>query len=587
MLTLSDLRDSANHVIHRSDHTVGDGTVLHGWIPAEARWISVDVHEPAVPARGATVVLAVPPGRERITLIRSAVHISRALAADGWRVVRFDWSGTGQSPLVDETIAAEHWTGDLRAVQQWALRDGEVHGVALTLGAAVMTAAEDDGWASRVLLAPVSGKQWVRHQSALRRLGGPGMPAQVKPGTELLDLQLSTEGAATLKALPEPQDDPARHIRILTAEETGELPVNVHPRDAEVPEGLTSAVAAALDSHAPARTQDNPQRLIPQDTIVIPVHGTDVRVRATESGHQHRPAILTEPLDPAPDAPGVGFVSAGSEAMEASGGLWMRTALLASARGAVCLMAERSDANELVWSDKAYDTNPYARHTLTECRELVCHLGELTTGPLSAAGICLGAWGLLAMADKLPDSVSSRLSIYAVNMVTWQSSAWRYWRMGLRTGPLARTLPELADDPHPSLSGLNSDGEGGSSSKLRALAKMPMALAADLGRTVVRAARSYSVNGSPRVTSLAGALGVIDVPEPMIRRLERVPGLHVDLIFGSEDLELSNVSEGSYGPSTTITHLKQLDHPVLATMARRTLLDYLLDQLPTTEQPTD
>ena len=158
-------------------------------------------------------------------------------------------------------------------------------------------------------------------------------------------------------------------------------------------------------------------------------------------GHGERPAILTEPVERAAEAPGLALVSPGSDAMETASGLWLRTALLSSGRGAVCLLAERTDTGELVDATLARNSNPYARHTVVECRELVTRLADLTDGPLTAAGICLGAWGLVAAAPELPRAVAERLTLHVVNNVAWQREPWRYWRQGLRSGPLAPRLP--------------------------------------------------------------------------------------------------------------------------------------------------
>ena len=402
-----------SHGTGTTDHGSTAGPVRHGWIPVAERWVAVDVHEPSAPARGATVVVAAPPGRERVTMTRTVLHTARALAADGWRVVRFDWSGTGQCPSTDAACDAGNWAADLHEVARWA-GDGEpVRGVAFSVAGAWMAADADEIWSGRLLLAPASGKQWLRHQSALRRMAGAGLPPRVTEGTELLDLQLSTEGTAAVKAVPAPAEDPGRGIRVLPEESTGPLPLDVHPRAATVPSGLTHTVVTALAADAPARgtaAHHDDAAPRPAETVTVDVHGTAVRLARTANGGAGRPAIRTDPVQRDRQAPGLALVSPGSETMEGAGGLWLRTALLASAAGAVCLLAERTDTGELVDATRVRDSNPYARHTVVECRELVTHLADLTDGPLAAAGICLGAWGLVAAAPELPAEVATSLS---------------------------------------------------------------------------------------------------------------------------------------------------------------------------------
>lgn len=551
-----------------------DEGVGHGWIPAGERWLAVDVHEPSAPARGATVVVAAPPGRERVTMTRTVLHTARALAADGWRVVRFDWSGTGQSPCLDEACDARCWAEDVRAVREWAGGGHPVHGVAFSVAGALMAADEDHGWAQRILLAPVSGKQWLRHQSALRRMAGADLPPRDTRGTELMDLQLTSEGALAVKAVPAPAEDPARGIRVLSEDLTGPLPLDVHPRAATVPEGLTSTVTRALAEHAPARgaaTRQDSAEDEPARSLTLDVHGTAVRVSRATVGHGERPAILTEPVERAAEAPGLALVSPGSDAMETASGLWLRTALLSSGRGAVCLLAERTDTGELVDATLARNSNPYARHTVVECRELVTRLADLTDGPLTAAGICLGAWGLVAAAPELPRAVAERLTLHVVNNVAWQREPWRYWRQGLRSGPLA---PRLPGEETPAPEAAAEQGAPATRSPGRVL----ISRAGSVGRTVVRGTRARAHAASPRINSLAATVGIIDVPQPALRRLARIPGLTVKAVFGPADAAHCHVTAAQQDGRSALVLLEPLDHSVFATASRDTLARYIVDE---------
>ncbi|GED00001.1 hypothetical protein KVA01_21550 [Kocuria varians] len=553
-----------------------DTPVTHGWIPAGDRLLAVDVHEPAAPARGATVVFAAPPGRERVTTTRTMLHTARALAADGWRVVRFDWSGTGQSPSAEDITAAQRWPEDLRAVREWAGQGTPVHGLAFSLAGAYLAADDDAGWARRVVLAPVTGKQWLRHQSALRRMSGAGLPPRVKEGTELLDLHLSAEGAAAVKAVPVPEADPARGIEILAETETGALPLDVHPRVATVPPELASAVVAALADGAPARQEGlEPADQQPAQEVTLDVAGTPVRLRRATVGAERRPAIVTEPVDRAPDAPGLGLVSPGSDTMEAAGGLWLTTALFASAQGAVCVLAERTDTGELVRSDLVRNPNPYDRRTVVECRELVEHVASLTDGPLTASGICLGAWGLMAAAHELPADVTRRLTLHVVNNVAWQKAPWRYWRQGITSGPLAPRVPgEEPTAPAPAQDDAAASEEPTAESPVHALRRVLVHRAGTVARTVVRGTRTKAHEASPRVNSLAASLGIIDIPQPELRRLGRVPGLTVKAVFSTADAEFCHVTPGALDSHTTMIVIEPLDHSVFSTAARRAMADF-------------
>lgn len=551
-----------------------DEGVSHGWIPSGDRWLAVDVHEPSAPARGATVVVAAPPGRERVTMTRTVLHTARALAADGWRVVRFDWSDTGQSPSLADASDAGHWAQDMSAVREWAGAGRPVHGVAFSVAGAYMAADEDHGWSERILLAPVSGKQWLRHQSALRRMAGADLPPRDTRGTELMDLQLTSEGALAVKAVPAPAEDHARGIRVLSEDLTEPLPLDVHPRAATVPEGLTSTVTRALAEHAPARgaaTRQDSAEDEPARSLTLDVHGTAVRVSRTTVGHGERPAILTEPVERAAKAPGLALISPGSDVMETASGLWLHTALLASGRGAVCLLAERTDTGELVDATLTRNSNPYARHTVVEVRELVTRLADLTGGPLTAAGICLGAWGLVAAAPELPPAVTERLTMHVVNNVAWQREPWRYWRQGLRSGPLA---PRLPGEEAPAPEAAPEQATPAQPSARRAL----VSRVGSVGRTVVRGTRAWAHAASPRINSLAATAGIIDVPQPALRRLARIPGLTVKAVFGPADAAHCHVTAAQQDERSALVLLEPLDHSVFATASRDTLARYIVDE---------
>ncbi|MBD2763045.1 hypothetical protein IEE92_10865 [Kocuria sp. cx-116] len=548
--------------------TASADDVLHGWVHAEDRVLSVAVHRPTGPERNGTVVIAGSPGRERVTMFRTIVDVARTLAADGWRVVRFDWAGTGLSPWTTEAAPAENWADDLEVVREWAAQAGPVHGLGVRLGGSILAASDEHGWASRHVWAPVSGKLWLRHQVALRRMAGPELPARVTPGVELMDLQLGPEGADALKQLPEPEADSGRGLDILDAPQLEPVPVDVHPRVASVPPEAAATIAgavAAVADRLPDFLAPGAVSLIPDHAVRLSMDGTVVHLRRTRVGRDHRPAVITIPDDLQPAAPGVAFVSLGSEPMEAPGSLWTRAAITASARGAVCLLAERTDTGELVRPGRAQDPNPYVRYTLTESREVLEELARLTDGPLKAAGVCLGAWGLVACVHQLPKHVTQRLSLYAVNNIGWQRAPWRYWRQGLRSGPLAPAIPGQAP----------AEPSGSDPAATPSLEQRLGAVA----RTIVRGARRAASNAHPRVSAAAAAVGIIDVPHPLMRRLARIPGLRVDVIFGPADAQHAGVTAGPISTNHTVTVLDPLDHSLHATASRRSMLDHLLADL--------
>ena len=71
------------------------------------------------------------------------MRFARFLAADGWRAVRFDWRGVGESTGAFDRVGCAEWADDLRAAA--ALGDGPLALVGVRFGALVARDAFADG----------------------------------------------------------------------------------------------------------------------------------------------------------------------------------------------------------------------------------------------------------------------------------------------------------------------------------------------------------------------------------------------------------------------------------------------------------
>ena len=99
---------------------------------------------------------------------------------------------------------------------------------------------------------------------------------------------------------------------------------------------------------------------------------------------------------------------------------------------------------------------------------------------------------------------------------------------------------------------------------------------------MVRGTRAKAHAASPRVNSLAATLGIIDVPQPELRRLERVPGLTVNAVFGTLDAEFCGAETGRIGPRSAVVVVDSLDHSMFSTAARRAMAQFTVEQLAAT-----
>lgn len=581
-------RISARSMVHRrwTKSTAGP-QVDRGWVTVEDRALAVAVHQPDSHQRRGTVIIAGSIGRERVTTFRTLNRLTHDLAEDGWRVVRFDWSGTGLSPTAGSSAPAQNWGDDLEAVRRWAGAEGPVHGVGIRLGGTLMAAASEEGWATRHIWGPVSGKRWLRHHAALRRLAGSALPEVRTPGCELMDLHVDHVGQEAIKGLVQPTAQPGEGLSILRGPGIDALPVDIHPRLASVPHDALSTVVQALATHSdpPGDThkssdpqkprvqpdQQNTSVLRPQPCVELTIGEAVIRLESVRVGSANRPGVVVAPCHVHPGAPGFAFVSLASEPMESPGALWMRTAAQAATRGAVSLLAARSATGELMESTSRHDPNPYTARTLQESRELLLHLSKLTTGDLHGVGVCLGAWALAACVTKLPPHVTSRLSLILVNNVAWQRQPLRYWRQGIRSGPLSPAVPGEDQAPDKTVHAGREPSQRGTRPLEQHIAAM--------GRTIIRGARKHASRGPLPAIRLAAATGLVDVPHPLMRRLSRIRNLHVELVFGPEDARKNSVTAGVMLDHTNVSILDPLDHSLHAAISRDNVLDFTLAKL--------
>jgi alpha-beta hydrolase superfamily lysophospholipase len=149
------------------------------WFPSGGRQLWGWVHQPKAGSvwNGEAVVICNPIGHELLHAYRSVRHLADAMARNGFRVLRFDYSGTGDSEgdQLDEGIV-DSWLSDIETAadllrSRFASRTVHIAGVrgGALIAAASVEAAKIDG--GLILWDPVlSGKRLLRELKANSRL---------------------------------------------------------------------------------------------------------------------------------------------------------------------------------------------------------------------------------------------------------------------------------------------------------------------------------------------------------------------------------------------------------------------------------
>lgn len=509
------------------------------WIPSAAgRELAAWVHGPedldaASGAAPRGVLVLVPPtGRDHDVTYRTLRVLAVRAAQQGWAVVRFAFSATGESSAAAHPEGPTDWQDDLRAVLdfcQLQLGAEQVGGIGLRLGATVLHAVEDRRWAFRLLWEPVQGKRFLRQGAMLRAVSVPGEP--VPGGIEHPGYRYSEARAAEVRALPQaaaPEWAPGSEgtlFQVTSPEEEGRLLHQVASIDARVPFQRISFLLEAAAELSAAAPDPRPRAFRPRTeaTLLGPAGRplTETFLRLPDG----TPAVLTRPQEhrEGDSVRGVVLGPGSSEPKDGPTGLWATGARELAERGVVALRAERPGCGDLGTSDQDRDPNPYTAEASAAMVGAARWLQEQTEGGVTGVGLCASAWQIL---DAAREPVFER--VVAVNNIAWRTDLAFHQRV-YEEGDL-EVLPESVE--------LEEAEEGPSAAGRRNPAQL-LERAKEAAKAFLHGPAPYALY------RWLGSQAKVEAPEHMLAAVH--PETEIRLVFSEIDRERFARDRGDEG----------------------------------------
>jgi alpha-beta hydrolase superfamily lysophospholipase len=409
-------------------------SAVSSWFGPSARPLFGWAHVPADGSATGAVVLCPPLARELAATQVCYRTVADRLADAGMLAIRFDYDGTGDSAGDDaDPDRVRSWVASIGHAVAFARRCGvaTVSLLGMRIGgplAAVAAAGLDID--ALVLWDPISGRPFVRGESALRRLRFDEPPASGEV-TELPGFVFGTDTVAALGALsvPAAARPPAR-VLLLTrpgqtphtelTEAVGTTPeradalgqeqmLEVEPGQRRTPEETIDQVVAWLSSGPVA---DRATVSVPrQDAALVPVGDGFVTERAVRLGPAGLFAIAAEP-ERSSDAPTVLMLNAGTDWHVGPNRLWVELSRRWAAAGVRCVRLDESglgdspprpgNAANVVRAPDAFD----------DVAEAAAAVSPEDPGNVVLLGLCSG--GYQALENALAGAVRG---VYAINPV--------------------------------------------------------------------------------------------------------------------------------------------------------------------------
>ncbi len=419
------------------------------WLGAPGRPLAASLHwRPGRPVREG-LIIAPPLGHDRVTAHRGLLVLAELLADVGFAVVRFDWTGTGNSaPLLSDSATAI-WREDMRAVTAWlqaagapsvsvvGLRSGcllaahtaqtwDESDSSLEVGdpAARLPSAESSAtcpWRSLILWDPVGrGREFTRGQRTLLANAVPDVelsPDDVGPGLvlgqpvqrALRALMIRPEALGAIldltavlrKGRGSAFDDELRSVSSSCWEYDGAADFLERPSFlARLPRGTLLKLVAGFVAGAPEAGVHFLPHIV--TTARIPTSCGDVNEQFVKLPRHGLSGILTTPVAAAADRGCMLLIQAAAEPLDGPDGLWTEAARRVAHTGVTALRADRRGAGDASDLRADVDPLPYSTSFMEDSVDAATWLAESTGRPPILAGLCSGGYWALQTAARVP-----------------------------------------------------------------------------------------------------------------------------------------------------------------------------------------
>ncbi len=366
----------------------------------------VRVHEPDAPMRATTVVLCPPIGYEESCGRHGMIVLARALAGVGYRVVRMDYPGTGDSGGEADVT---DWLAAINRVIELTANDGGVVLVGVRIGSLLATlTTQQRGVEGLVAWSPVmSGRRYVRELQALRATGRRAAAAPKEPfsvggfvygealfeqlrGLDLLAVPLEA-GRTLVLDTPERPCDPRliEHWRTHTAlsvtsiEGTGAW-LNTSPEIAVDPS--SAPLLAWLLEHFP-KLHSSPPPTLGATLTAAPTSERPVTIATIGLD-----AIVHEPVAAPPHAVAVVLLNTGAEHHLGPGREWVALARRWAAAGRVVLRLDLGGLAESPSHSGQVEQETYGAHAAADLAAAAAWLRAHGHARMVVVGLCSGAY---------------------------------------------------------------------------------------------------------------------------------------------------------------------------------------------------
>lgn len=507
---------------------------LPTWFGSSSAPLFGVVHLPAGGVARGGVVICQPLGREHVDTYRGVKLLAQRLCGEGFAVLRFDYSGCGDSSGEQSGDGAiEDYVDSIGTAVQY-LRDSGVEHVALVglrvgalLAVTAMTSLVDLD--AMVLWDPVTdGRKFLREQRVLYKMtAGEG---EYSAGTEpILGATFSTAAAKTLKSLkmplasrvttrmqvlvrPERTADPhlsqfvdAQNCTVTEIAGQSDFVEAVSTATVKIPVETLGIITSWLDANMPHGANDVTPTLRSDATIAQLPDGRTIVETLEELGPNGLFAIRTSLAGVSSGGPTLLLHNTACEHRVGSGRIWPDSARELSALGMTVVRYDRRGVG-----DTGLATEDYAWiHSEIASADVLDATAALNVSPdnLMMTGICSGAW----------NSAHAALHHGAKSVVLLNLLLYSLRRVDGAPERLVRIAPGASDgDPKP-------EGRG------RALAKH-----------IMRQWLPYSG------WLALGRLGYTQAPEVLMNALAQ-KGVPADLVLSPPDYEWYKGHRGPIG----------------------------------------